>query len=195
MTEGTAPDHRPLTADEVGRLIGSTPPDPPSPEQVSTELVDLLRQLYHGQLPDHVLTAAAQTATDWIEAARDGAHNPRLRQLMADDADEAAWTVASALAAYPDLRADVLAHAGVIADTNSRQIAALALLQDMDRCPHGRHQGERCLGCPGGRSPGNEVIPADRMIGHTVHGYPIRVPEDPMHLRYPQHWYKPNWQG
>lgn len=28
---------------------------------------------------------------------------------------------------------------------------------DLDRCEHGRHQGDRCFGCPDGESTGNPV--------------------------------------
>ncbi len=71
-----------------------------------------------------------------------------------------------------------------------------SLMLDLDRCEHGRHEGDVCFGC-GGPSLGNplmgsqdgraayEVVP--RQIGFTISGTPIVVPErGEMHL--PDAW-------
>jgi len=61
----------------------------------------------------------------------------------------------------------------------------LDLLRSLDRCPHGRHWGDTCLGwsgpgafdggCLGGISLGNPYLQAspDGRLGTDVHGYPI----------------------
>lgn len=51
------------------------------------------------------------------------------------------------------------------------------LILSLDRCEHGRHEGEMCFDCPNQVSVGNEIIPAGTVIGHWVRGVPIVVPE------------------
>lgn len=80
-------------------------------------------------------------------------------------------------------------------DERARKLAAI--LSDLDRCEHGRHEGDDCNGC-GGPSTGNPLTPwvdghyytpsADgttkghvrevtaRQIGYTMSGRPIVVP-------------------
>jgi hypothetical protein len=49
------------------------------------------------------------------------------------------------------------------------------VLADLDRCEHGRHEGDNCFGCEG-PSVGN-LIAQERRIGTTLGARPIRVPE------------------
>lgn len=50
------------------------------------------------------------------------------------------------------------------------------MLQDLDRCEHGRHEGDNCNGCDGGVSTGNPVPESDRIIGFDISGRAIWVP-------------------
>lgn len=50
-----------------------------------------------------------------------------------------------------------------------------ALCMDLDRCEHGRHEGDICDGC-GGPSHGNYDIDDEKAIGHDIGGNVIRVP-------------------
>lgn len=59
-----------------------------------------------------------------------------------------------------------------------RRAAGLgAILLDLDRCQHGRHQGDDCFGCDGGRSVGNPLLPPGTVIGYDISGRPYTVPE------------------
>jgi hypothetical protein len=49
-------------------------------------------------------------------------------------------------------------------------------LADLDRCGHGRHAGDPCIGCPGGWSAGNLYLTPGTRIGTTLYGRPIVVP-------------------
>lgn len=54
-----------------------------------------------------------------------------------------------------------------------------AVLADLDRCEHGRHEGDVCSGC-GGPSKGNPImggVGVDRQIGYDISGNPICVPD------------------
>jgi len=61
---------------------------------------------------------------------------------------------------------------------------ARGILSDLDRCEHGRHEGDECYGC-GGPSKGNPVVRewntehgTDRIVGYGIAGdnRPIRLP-------------------
>lgn len=60
----------------------------------------------------------------------------------------------------------------------SRGSAALTLLQDLDRSPHGRHRGDLEFQDPTGFSQGNPCLSAGTHIGFTIGGQRIVVPED-----------------
>lgn len=47
------------------------------------------------------------------------------------------------------------------------------LVSDLDRCEHGRHEGDACQ-CPGGVSLGG-VLPTGSVIGHTIHATHVIV--------------------
>lgn len=49
------------------------------------------------------------------------------------------------------------------------------ILQDLDRCEHGRHEGDDCFEC-GGPSVGNRVPEDDRIIGFDISGRAIFIP-------------------
>lgn len=67
-----------------------------------------------------------------------------------------------------------------------RRRAMASTLTDLDRCEHGRHEGDDCFGCEG-RSKGNPLMAcsparnvaylAARQIGFDISGRPICVPE------------------
>jgi hypothetical protein len=62
--------------------------------------------------------------------------------------------------------------------------SAYRLLQDLDRCRHGRHEGDSCFDCPGGYSMGNDLIRPGLIIGHDHGGEPLAMPErGKRHLR------------
>lgn len=50
------------------------------------------------------------------------------------------------------------------------------LLQDLDRCEHGRHEGDACNDCPDGRSVGNPQLPTGSHIGYDISRRRIVVP-------------------
>ncbi|MEU6376773.1 hypothetical protein [Streptomyces sp. NPDC046909] len=51
----------------------------------------------------------------------------------------------------------------------------VGVLADLDRCQHGRHEGDPCGSC-GGLSAGNPYVGPGRVIGHNVYGNPIVLP-------------------
>lgn len=63
-----------------------------------------------------------------------------------------------------------------MADESLLWQAGLAkILLDLDRCEHGRHEGDPCGSC-GGPSVGNLALPPGTVLGRTVHAWPIVVP-------------------
>ncbi|HEY6797030.1 MAG TPA: hypothetical protein VI248_20345 [Kineosporiaceae bacterium] len=66
-------------------------------------------------------------------------------------------------------------------------------LADLDRCPHGRHRGDPCVGhrgpglfhggCQGGLSLGNPWPDGGDRIGTTIHGVPILQADLPVEGR------------
>lgn len=52
------------------------------------------------------------------------------------------------------------------------------LLEDLDRCEHGRHRIDSCLSCPTGESTGNLFVPPGTRIGTSLYGHPIVMPAD-----------------
>lgn len=50
------------------------------------------------------------------------------------------------------------------------------LLEDLDRCEHGRHAKDNCCGCPGGQSTGNLFLLPGARIGTTLSGEAILAP-------------------
>lgn len=76
------------------------------------------------------------------------------------------------------------------------------VLSDLDRCPHGRHEGDVCAGwrgpgefdggCRGGVSKGNPLIPAGAILGTDYSGaFYIRMPMDRRDRTDPKAWYMP----
>lgn len=61
-------------------------------------------------------------------------------------------------------------------DRAQRDTDALNLLIDLDRCEHGRHQGDSCCDCPNWYSTGNPLFPVGSRIGTTLSGDPIYMP-------------------
>jgi len=61
------------------------------------------------------------------------------------------------------------------AQTDRERLLA-AILQHLDRCPHGRHAIDDCWSCPQGHSIGNPLLPEGARIGTTVHGNGIWMP-------------------
>lgn len=67
---------------------------------------------------------------------------------------------------------------------------ALRILRDLDRCPHGRHEGDYCSGLSGcnGPSLGNPLIKTGTIIGYTLYATEVIVMPEPR-LRYdPMAW-------
>lgn len=53
---------------------------------------------------------------------------------------------------------------------NERRRIALKMLSDLDRCMHGRHEGDTCWGCEGGYSLGNPNIRPGQVFGYGLSG-------------------------
>lgn len=51
----------------------------------------------------------------------------------------------------------------------------VGILADLDRCPHGRHEGDACGSC-GGLSTGNPHLGPGRTLGYGVYGTSIVLP-------------------
>jgi len=51
----------------------------------------------------------------------------------------------------------------------------VSVLLDLDRCMHGRHQGDTCNDC-GGPSLGNPHMPAGTVVGYDISARPITMP-------------------
>lgn len=76
------------------------------------------------------------------------------------------------------------------------------LVSDLDRCPHGRHEGDTCSGwrgpgpydggCFRGVSQGNPLLPPGTIIGTNLsRGFMIRVPFDRNDRHDARGWYIP----
>lgn len=98
---------------------------------------------------------------------------------------------------YSPLHASVTAAIGQIEhalerstdayDEAKRQAALLSVLTDLDRCTHGRHQGDSCVGCPEGASQGNPHMPTGTAIGYDISGHGYVMP-DREHKHDPACW-------
>lgn len=66
-----------------------------------------------------------------------------------------------------------------------------SILGDLDRCVHGRHEGDQCGSC-GGPSHGNPHLP--KIIGYNLSGDPIVMPKEISERRNPDAWYVPKPQ-
>lgn len=141
------------------------------------------------------------TGTDMWEGLPAGAVVERIG-LIPDGARPGVPTVAivirlpdgSALLAQTSVRLfspavrTVLSSPGVADEFNAyqRRTARLArILADLDRCPHGRHEGDTCAGwdpqrpgagCQGGYSLGNPALRGGEPIGTTLYGQTIWMP-------------------
>jgi hypothetical protein len=126
----------------------TTPPaTPPTYGHLCTTLHDLLAHHYGTQFTDTDLDAAAEAAARWLDDILAGSH-PRLGQLTPRDEAEAHYALNAALGVSPQLRAEVDAQSGRRAENAAHMVAGYALLTDLDRCPHGRHDTDTCLACP-----------------------------------------------
>lgn len=159
----------------------------PDEKAVRTHLVNALLNCCP-DLPPEIITGAVTSAWEWIEAHLEGS-DPRIRQLMPRTEAEAVHAVTMATSYYPTVRADVLAGAGIVEERNKRAIKALALLSDLDRCQHGRHEADTCVSCPGGQSAGNEYGPPNVILGHDIYGHTIAVPADRVARLDPEKWH------
>lgn len=79
---------------------------------------------------------------------------------------------------------------------------AATLLSDLDRCPHGRHEGDTCYGwrgpglydggCKGSVSLGNPLLKPGTVIGVDLYRmFVIRYPADRNDRHDPKAWYVP----
>jgi hypothetical protein len=81
------------------------------------------------------------------------------------------------------LRLEVLEAAAV----DAKYTKAYQILQDLDRCQHGRHMIDHCLMHAGGNA-GNPNLRPGQVIGYTVHGHQIVMPEDAAERVDPAKW-------
>lgn len=63
------------------------------------------------------------------------------------------------------------------------------VLLDLDRCEHGRHDGDRCFSCPTGWSGGNPLLRPGQQIGYGLDGVAIVVPSRTDKYN-PANWYR-----
>jgi hypothetical protein len=72
---------------------------------------------------------------------------------------------------------------------SERDTALAKILSDLDRCEHGRHEGDICSGTRGcnGPSRGDPIIRTGDIMGFTMYGQSIVMP--PREKRYdPEAW-------
>lgn len=155
--------------------------------QVAGSVTELVCATHH--IPQEIGQQAGQAAQEVVDAWMDDA-DPRLTQLTPTTEAEASYAIAAAIARYPDIRADVLAHVGVVEQRNHAGIKALALLADLDRCQHGRHHIDTCLSCPGGNSVGNPYCRPHAILGFDYAGRVISMPADHADQLDPAAWYE-----
>lgn len=60
---------------------------------------------------------------------------------------------------------------------SERDRAFAQMVSDLDRCPHGRHEGDVCGGPTGCNGPSVGNIKAGTVIGYTISGVPYVMPE------------------
>lgn len=80
----------------------------------------------------------------------------------------------------------------------NRVVELASILQDLDRCEHGRHEGDDCNGCEG-PSVGNPCMVTrkyveplvERMIGYDLSGRPIVVPKPDELSNVAENWRQP----
>lgn len=64
------------------------------------------------------------------------------------------------------------------AEPDGRRAQEMArVLADLDRCVHGRHEDDGCVGCPSGVSSGNPHLKPGTVIGYGLHGSEIVMPD------------------
>jgi len=64
------------------------------------------------------------------------------------------------------------------------------ILIDLDRCEHGRHQGDPCFDCPDGLSAGNPYMKTGEVIGFGYDGGLILLPDKGVKTN-PEAWRAP----
>ena len=110
--------------------------------------------------------SSPQRVYEWPEHIRD-AHR-------AWDGDFASRTrMTDRMFAEHALEAALPAIRGMLRDPGAD--AALRMVSDLDRCEHGRHQGDACYGC-GAESAGNVNVQEGETIGHDIGGREYRMP-------------------
>jgi hypothetical protein len=131
---------------------------------------------WYGDSPVNALSRAAH---DRVQGA------VRLAQAAAEEAEAARLLTVAALQTA-GLGADDLPEVTVadqwgktrIEQAERERNRLAGILADLDRCEHGRHEGDDCTftgGC-GGPSKGNPLMREDRTIGFGLDGHPITVP-------------------
>lgn len=80
-----------------------------------------------------------------------------------------------------------------IKELKSRNGGWEAMMADLDRCRHGRHEIDPCAFCPPSGNTGNPHLKEGDVIGYTVYAKPMKVPavEDRIH---PGKW-RPSRRG
>lgn len=58
-----------------------------------------------------------------------------------------------------------------------RLAAWKSIVHNLNRCEHGRHQGDACFDCPEGISHGNPILPVGTVIGYNHGGDEMVIPE------------------
>jgi len=106
----------------------------------------------------------------------DEARERRLDEIMPRDAEEAHAVVFRCLNRFPAVRVAMTEMSHQKQRAAESAASMVRLVQDLDRCEHGRHAKDSCFMCPGGKSTGNLLLSPHQKIGHTVHGRPIVVP-------------------
>ena len=94
---------------------------------------------------------------------------------MSGDVRAAAWD----LDTYRERYDEVLERCRRLQEEKDRLQRLASLLMDLDRCEHGRHEEDVCSGASGcnGPSRGNPRFHAGDVLGFTLYGAPIVMPE------------------
>lgn len=142
----------------------TTPPDPSRKFATVGEALDDLAERSRFD-PDDLAAVAPDppAAPEPAELERPG--------WLDQDVDAAIWSTTS----IGGKRLTWREHADYLTDRLRTAEGLAGVLADLDRCEHGRHEGDVCSSC-GGPSHGNPLIPPGGSIGFDLSARPIKPP-------------------
>jgi hypothetical protein len=140
---------------------------------------DIAAFLAHRARIEHSTYTGPLTVTVWSlgDDLDDEARSPYGEGAAPEDAEVHRFPAVEAYDAF-----------GKELDDRRRARLALRMLDDLDRCAHGRHSIDPCMACPGGQSTGNLFAPPGRRIGTDRYGSGYYVPANREDRHDPKNW-------